>query len=152
MYVTLCYETTAKVDILDLLRGNVLSLSQLKDILLPAMCDEWLNKHEEQNILLVNIPEKVKAKLIHSRHQKYRVNLTFCPGINQQTFQTKNGKYHTPIAIINDSTCRWFWADHLATNTQYHQYVTSPLHQKSPVCNKSQLWTPTSFQNVMGSK
>lgn len=40
MYVTLCYETTAKVDILDLLRGNVLSLSQLKDILLPAMCDE----------------------------------------------------------------------------------------------------------------
>jgi hypothetical protein len=36
MYETLCDEATAKVDVFYLLRRNVFSLGQLKDILLPA--------------------------------------------------------------------------------------------------------------------
>lgn len=37
MYKTLCDELTAEVDVLNLLRRDVLSLGQLKDILLSAI-------------------------------------------------------------------------------------------------------------------
>lgn len=42
MYKTLCDEPTPEVDVLYLLRRNVLSLSQLENVLLPAVGDEMI--------------------------------------------------------------------------------------------------------------